>query len=135
MSADTIVYRNAVLVINGASLETQFQELALDYGAEMLDRTTFGATTRERKGGLFTAQLDGKGFAQFGSNAIEDVLFGLVGGSPVPVVVFPDGITEASQTTRGYAMSGVVEKFNIGGAIGILLPIDTTIQASGYGPV
>ena len=133
MAADTVVFRDAVLLVNGTSLETQFQELTLNYASEMHDRTTFGATTRERKGGLLTASLEGRGLAEFGSDTVESVLFAGVGTTETPVVVFPNGVTEGSQVARGYAMLGVVEKFTIGGPVGALLPFEASIQAAGYG--
>ena len=133
MSADTLIYRNAFVVIGGASLAAQFNELTVDYKAELLDRTTFNTTTRERKGGLFMASIAGKGFVAYGTNGVEDVLFNGVGATEIPMVMFPDGIVEGSQTARGFAMFGVVEHFNVAGAVGALLPFDVAIQSAGLG--
>lgn len=135
MSADTVVYRNCVILIGGASLAGQFNELTLNYKSEMLDRTTFGDTTRNRRGGLFSADVAGKGLSVQGTNLVEDVLFAGVGTSDiaVPLVVWPDGVTEGSQTGRGYAMLGAFEHLNVGGAVGTLLPFDFAAQSAGLG--
>ena len=82
MAAATVVYKNAVLLVGGYSLETQLTELSLMYKAEMHDRTTFGLSTRERRGGLFDASIDAKGFMGLvTSPLIESVLFDLVGAT------------------------------------------------------
>lgn len=133
MAADSVVYTNAVLLLGGASLAAQLHELSLNYKSEMHDRTTFGDTTRNRRGGLFVADLAGKGFASLGSNLIEDVLFGNVGTTEVATVIFPNGVTEGSQTARAYAMLGATESFKIGGPVGGLLPVEFVVVGAGLG--
>lgn len=135
MSADTVLYRDAVLLVGGASLAGQFNDLNVNYASEMLDRTAFGDTTRNRRGGLFVASIDGKGMSVSGANLVEDVLFTAVGltTESVAVVVFPNGVTEGSQVARGYAMMGVVEHLKVGGQAGVLLPFDVMINGAGLG--
>lgn len=128
----TVHYRNAVLLVNGSLLSASFNELAVSHSAEMLDATTFGYLTRINKGGLQVAEVSGRGLCEFGSGAVEDILFGLVDVDGTVIVVFPDGIVEGSPT--GYAMLGVLNQFNIGGQVGTILPFDMAAQGRGVVP-
>lgn len=127
----TVHYRNAKLLIDGAHLSTSLNELTVSYAAEMLDETAFGDTTRINKGGLFTATISGGGHCEFEALGIEDIIFNRVGTDGTVITVFPDGITEGTQTLRGYAMLGVVNEFMIGGSVGTLLPITFSCEGRG----
>lgn len=135
MPAATVVYRDAVLLVGGASLAAQLNDLSINYGSEMQDRTTFGDTTRNRRGGLFMASIEGKGLAALGTGLIEDVLFADVGltTESVAVVVWPNGVTDGDWVSAGYAMMGVVETWKLGGPVGVLLPIEFAVQGAGLG--
>lgn len=143
----TILYRNAVLVVNGADFNGALHELGVEYSAEMLDETTFGDDTRIMKGGLYNGSISGKGFFD-GAVGLDAVLFRGIGdaslitvnpafqnGSVVEdtiIVIFPDAVTEGSLTTgRGYAMKGALETFNMGGSVGALLDITFGAQSRG----
>lgn len=129
----TVVYKNAALLIGGASLSASLNELAAEYGAEMLDGTTYGADTRTFKGGLFTAKVTGKGFAESGAGLTESVLFADNGNDDTVVAVFPNGVVEGAQSVDGigYAMKGVQSEFQLGGGVGALLPLAFTYEARG----
>lgn len=129
----TVLYRNAVILIDGYLLSAYFSEFGVDYSAETLDETAFGDTTRINKGGLFNAKMSGKAHAEFGVG-LEDILFNRVGTDGTVVAVFPDGITVGTQTKMGYAMLGVLDTFTIGGAVGTLLPIDISVSSRGIEP-
>lgn len=143
----TILYRNAILLVNGQDFNGALHELAIEYGAEMLDETTFGDDTRVNRGGLYTGSMSGKGFFD-GAVGIDVVLFRNLGDGTsvvanpavagttvledVIIVVFPDGITEGSTTTgRGYALKGALDTFNLGGSVGALLDITFSAQSRG----
>ena len=64
----TIVYKNAKLFIDDTELDAQLADLSVNYKAEMLDATTFGNDTRIHKGGLFLADMAGKGYANTTNN-------------------------------------------------------------------
>src|SRR5262245_52388016 len=130
----TIHFRNAVIIIGGAHLSGTFNEINVDYGSETLDETAFGDTTRINKGGLYTATITGKRFVEFGTNGVEDVLFGAVGTDGTPIIIFADGITEGTTTDKGFAMLGVVSAFNIGSQVGTVLPFDMTVSSRGITP-
>lgn len=146
----TILYRNAVLLLSGVELTGALHDLSVDYSAEILDRTTFGADTRIKRGGLFTGKVDGKGFFDT-AIGIEGALFAEIGNSLVAAtsnpayqsaaliedaifIVFPDGVTEGSTVLgAGYAMKGVVGTFNIGAQVGQQLDITFAAESRGIG--
>lgn len=124
-----IVFKNAVVLIDGAQLNCSFSDLTLEISAEILDGTTHCFGTRTKVGGLQNASLTGTGFVEFGTNSVEQVLFNLVGEEAVPITVYADGVVEGS--VQGYAMQGVVTQFSLGGAVGELMTIDMTVEGSG----
>lgn len=130
----TVVFRRAKILIDGAELSANFSDgPSVEFSAEMLDETAHGDETRIRKGGLFVERISGGGHAEFGAGALEQIIFERVGVDGTVLCVFPDAITEGSQTARGYAMLGVIEDFTVGGKVGDLLPF--TFAANGRGIV
>lgn len=118
----TVVFRDAWLLVDGASLTGELNELSVEAGAESLDATVFGATTRIHKGGLLIGKISGSGYAALGDNAAEQLLQSRMATDDTVLAAFPDGITEGTATKKGYAMLGVVLEFTLGGAVGVLLP-------------
>ena len=130
----TVAYTNARILIDGASLHGSMNELSVEQGAEMLDDTVFGDTTRSNKGGLLTGAISGGGFVEFETGALEDIILNRIGVDGTLLAVFPNGITEGTQTERGYAMLGVIDNFVIGGSVGELLPFTFSAQTRGVVP-
>jgi hypothetical protein len=143
----TVVYRNAVLLLNGAELQGALHELAVEYSAEILDRTTFGADTRIKQGGLLVGKVSGKGYFDT-SLGLEGILFPQMGGGlavaanpayqsgavveDTILLLFPDGVTENSLTTgRGYAMKSVLSSLSLGGLVGTELGVDFAAESRG----
>lgn len=127
----TVVFRNAIFLVDGVALHAALHDLAVEYGAEILDETCFGDDTRVNRGGLFTGSINGAGFFD-GAVGTEEVLFPETGSDDVVLAVFPDGITEGSTSTgRGYAMKGVLSEFTLGGAVGELLAVTFAAQSRG----
>ena len=125
----TVAYISARMLVDGAELSASLHDLTLNYTAEMLDNTAFGDTSRTFVGGLLNVSIDGEGFGDFGQESIEQILFNRQGTSDVVVAVFPEAITEGSQS--GYAMLGVPSQFDLGGTIGDLCNITFSIQGRG----
>ncbi len=125
----TVAYTSARMLVDGAELSASLHELTLNYTAEMLDETCFGDSNRVFKGGLLNVSMDGQGYAEFGSQAIEQILFNRVGTDDTVVALFPVAITEGSES--GYAMLGVPEQFDVGGTVGELCNITFSIQGRG----
>lgn len=129
----TILYRNARLLIGDSDLSVQLTDLSVDYSAEVLDATTFGADTRIHAGGLLMAHIAGKGFFDpvSGTLGIESVLFNDVGVDDVVLTVFANGITEGTTSDMGFSCKAVVSDFKIGSTVGTLLPIEFAADSRG----
>ena len=129
----TLVWRNAKILLDGLEMAAVVNEgPGISYSAEMLDETAHGDDTRINKGGLLTASVDVGGHCEFGSGSVEEVLFDRVGDDDVPIVVFPNGITEGTQC--GFALLASVESLQIGGGVGSLLPFSLSAQSRGLVP-
>jgi hypothetical protein len=128
----TVVYKNAVVLVDGAAIRASLNELGIELSAEMLDATTFGQDTRIHRGGLQEATISGGGLAESGDGMVETALFTEVGEDDSVVSVYPNGIVEGSQDEgSGYAMKGVASEFQLGGPVGALLPLRFTIAGRG----
>jgi hypothetical protein len=122
------VFLNAVILVNGVEISGQTNELNLNFQSELLDETVFGSTTRLRKGGLKTFSFEGSGFFESGIGSVDELLFGAVGESNV-VTVFPKAITEGDTGATGFAGRALEENYQLGGAVGSLLPISFSFQS------
>lgn len=129
----TVVYKNAVVMIDGYDFSADFYELALEYSAEMLDETAFGDDTRVHRGGLLTATITGAAWADYanGIGSAANVLFDDNGTDDIVVALFPNGVTEGTSTDKGYAMKGVLAEFSLGDQVGTLLKVSLNVQSRG----
>ncbi len=126
----TTVLTNITVLVNGVNLSGVCNEATLNYSAEMLDATTFGQTTRVRKGGLTTITANLKGFCMVGSSSEPDALIQpIVGSCGTIFAIFPTTLHGCQEC--GYATRGVVESYVPGGAVGTLLPFTATLQGAG----
>ena len=73
----TLVFKNAMLIVNGVDLSASVRELGLTYEAESLDNTAHGDTSRKMTGGLKSQGLDVTFFQKF--TCVDATLFGIVG--------------------------------------------------------
>lgn len=118
-----VLFRNAQVFFAGYNVSGDLNQVALTHEAESLDGTTFGASTRTRKGGLRESTLTGAGLWQAGAQLVDPVLFDLVGSTDDVAHVFPDGITEGSTSTgSGYMLKMTEGNYRLGGRVGELIP-------------
>ena len=127
----TINFNDAKIFVDGFNLSGDFTDINVEHGAEMLDATVFGDSTRIRKGGLTVSSVSGNGFYDDDKNDVVDALYTIVGTDDKIITVFADGITEGTSTDKGFAMKGVVENFNFGETVGALLTFDFSMQGRG----
>ena len=130
----TVVYKDAAVFFAGVDLSAQLNETTLDYGAEMLDATTFGQTTRIRAGGLKTDRVSMRGFWDADTVSFQPdlTLFEEIGVDDRVVTLFPDGITEGSTGAgSGYAFKVVAMSYVPGGTVGELLAFTFTAEGRG----
>lgn len=81
------VLTNVQILHDGFDIASDLNELGLEHGIEEVEDTAFGDSTRSAEGGLETTEVSYTGYYTAGTDAIEDVLFGDVGVSDVPITV------------------------------------------------
>jgi hypothetical protein len=129
----TIHYRNARILVGGYNISGDSNSLGVNLAAEMLDETSFGDSTRIRKGGLKTADVQGAANWDASAGHVDAILFGVVGVDDQVVTVFANGITEGTATDMGFSMKGVLDKYNVKGDVGSLCTVDFSIMGRGVG--
>ena len=125
--------RDARILLDGFDLSGNFTDLNVEHSAEMLDRTTMGASTRIRRGGLLVSDVSGSGYYEDDLNGAADAIFNLNGTSDTLVTVFANGINEGTSTDMGFAMKGVVERLDFSESAGGLLGFEFAILGRGIG--
>lgn len=129
-----IVLTNAKVFLAGYNISGDLNRVAVEYEAEALDATVFGNDSRVMKGGLKAARVNGAGFWQAGSNAIDPVLFDGIGFDDGALLIYPEGITEgATSTGSGYMFRVTQARYQPGGTVGDLLPFSFEAQGRGVG--
>lgn len=127
----TTHFRNAKILVAGYDISGDSNTINVEFSAEMLDETSFGDSTRIRKGGLTIGNINGGGFVDGTAGHVDVVAFSLVGVDDSVIFVFANGITEGSLTDMGFAMKGVVEKYDLNGDVGSLLGFDLSAMGRG----
>ena len=108
------VLKNANVVIDGFDVSGKMNAIALDYGAEIKDQTTFGNTSRRKIAGLKSLVWSHQGLWQGGDDDIDDILFARV-GSEIVMTVADDGIAEGDNAFINKALLG---NYNPGASVG-----------------
>src|SRR5881394_229474 len=89
------VLTNAKLWLDAWDLSGDLNKIAMQYGADLQDATTFANQGgKARKGGLKSTSLALEGYWSGGIDLVDEVLFGKVGAVSVPVTV-ADGLGAA----------------------------------------
>jgi hypothetical protein len=126
----TTVLSNCTVLVDGVNLSGACNEATVNYSAEMLDETTFGVTTRIRKGGLTAFSVALKGFALQGTSCEPDALMQpIVGSSGTIFCFFPTTLQGCA--ANGVAGRCVVESYTPGGAVGTIVPFAASLAGAG----
>jgi hypothetical protein len=127
------VLTDAKIWAAGYDFSGSMNQGALDYEAETLDNTAFGATTRSNKGGLLTANAAFQGFWDSSvTTAPDPVIFSQIGTSDLPIVIVPQGATVGNTTFLFRALSA---KYTPGAQVGDLLRFGLEMKGSGGHPL
>lgn len=129
-----ITFTNASLFYGGYAIQGQHNQMGLEFSAEALDDTKFGADTRTMKGGLKVARLTGAGHFEAGVGKVNQIFMDDLAVSDVVVMLFPEAIGEgATSTGSGYMFRAVRLNYQTGGAVGELLPFSVSAEGRGAG--
>ena len=130
----TVTFTNATLLYGGYSLAGQHNKMGLEYSAESLEDTVFGADTRTMKGGLKVTRLTGEGFFNAGANTVHQIFMDSHALADVVVMLFPETIGEgATSTGAGFMLRAVELQYRHGGTVGALHPFTVSAQGRGAG--
>ncbi len=84
------VLTQAKLWVDAWDLSGDMNKIAMGYGADLLDATSFaGGGGKARKGGLKSTSLALEGFWSGGTDLVDEVLFNRIGLASVPVTLSP----------------------------------------------
>lgn len=125
-----MVLTDALVLINGEDLSEFITSVSLPYGAEMLEATTMGDTTRRNKGGMKTWSMEFEMNQSFAAGEVDDVLFPLV-GTEFTVEVRPSSAARGA-ANPAYHGTGILENYSpLDNSVGELATTSITIQSAG----
>jgi hypothetical protein len=101
---------------------------ALKYGREQKEATTFGMVGKARKAGLFDTSLDYHGYWNGGGPS--DLAFAQLAAPSAPVTIAPANAYGADGE-MAYSFPALHSSYEVGAAIGELLPFTVKADASG----
>lgn len=122
------ILRDSKLFLDGYDFSGDMSALALAYGAELQDNTTFGMDTRSRLGGLKTVTVQHEGFWNGGANGVDDVLFGKIGVASVPMTIAP---MTGAEGELAYSFLSNLGQYTPGATVGEMLRFSVSGEASG----
>ena len=123
------VLTNAKILMAGLDMSGDLNEVALEYGAETKDKTTFGSSTRTYKGGLTTVRVSAKGFVKLDAAGVHHTLWDRVGVDGEVVTLFPTDPTEGDDvTTAGWAFKVVTGTYTQNLPVGELYSFDLVAE-------
>ena len=125
----TIIYKNALLEVNGTDLSDHVESLTFNYGSEMQDQTAMGDDTRINKGGLKTWSLDVNFHQDYSASNVDAIFFPL-NGTTACFEWRPQNICSTAINPR-FSAIGVVDSYQPqGGSVGSLLDAPVTVQSA-----
>jgi len=119
------VIRDAKVYLGGRDLTGDMNAVAINYSAEMLDKTTLGDDTRVKVGGLKGVTCNGEGF--FNPATSEGYLFDRIAAVAEPVTIGADG---GAAGDLAYIFKAAMAGYNPGGAVGELMKFSFDAEAS-----
>lgn len=129
----TQVLTDSKLYVAGFDLSGQMNALGLDYSAEMLDATTFGADTRINAGGTKAIVAAHEGLWDSSTSAAPDpVIFSRVGTQNVPVTICP---TTGADGEVAYIFRAIHSEYSPAASRGELLAFSVTMEGSDGAPL
>ena len=121
----TEVLKNCKLWLDGYSLSGYLNAIAIEYGAEMLDATTFGNDTKINAGGIKTVTAQHEGYWD---SEPDGALFGMIGVSDKPMTACPQ--TGVVGDVAYFFLSNLAE-YSPGAAHGELFSFSVSAESTG----
>jgi hypothetical protein len=112
------------LFVDGREMSGQMNAVGLEYGVDALDATVYGENTRIHAGGLKNTTMSHQGYWAAADDAH---IFARVGPSAVATIC----PTSAASGELAYFEKVMHATYNVGGAVGELLPFSFDAEAAG----
>lgn len=126
----TIALTDAYININSNDLSDYGNQVALSYEADALEDTAFGDDTHSQKGGLKNWSMEMTFHQDFADNALDEILFGLV-GSTVTCAMRPTSANKGTSNPE-YSGTGLITSYKpFGNSVGELAGASISIVAAG----
>lgn len=123
------VLTNCKLYLGGFDFSGDLNALGLSWEAEAVDDSTFGAGTRTNLGGLKRILAQHAGHVQYGTNLVDEVLFGQLGTANLPMTIAP---LTGAEGEAGYSFLSELSRYTpLKGAVGQAADFDVAAEASG----
>lgn len=122
------VFKNARLYLAEYELGGHLNVAALDYSAEVQDKTCIADAARKRLGGLKDVALQMEGFYEAGAQKPDTGIFGNVGAIDIPVTLLPPDCDDEGD--RAFLFRANLAEYSLGGQVGVVAPFSAGAQAS-----
>jgi len=122
------VLTNARLWLDAWDLSGDLNKIAMQYGADLQDATTFGNLGgKARKGGLKSTSLALEGFWSGGVDLVDEVLWGKVGTVSVPITISDTGV---AGDPGSFSFLAGLAQYTPGAAVGEMLKFSVDAESS-----
>ena len=125
------IWTNCKLYLDGYDISGDMNRMSLTYGAEILDRTVYGANSRQRRPGLKNVEVSGGGFWNASSGMPtnpgttyqkpDPVIFNEIGTTNGGISILPNGTALGS---LAYLAPGITAEYSPAGSVGEMLEFD-----------
>jgi len=120
-----IVHTDCKLWMDGYDLTGYTNAIAINYGADIKEVTTFGDDTHTNTGGLKSVEVAHEGY--WDGTTQDPATFGLVGVNDKPMTMAP---TTGAAGEPAYFFKSALSQYSTGEAVGEVLPFSVSGQAS-----
>jgi hypothetical protein len=118
---------DARLWMDAWNLSGDLNKIALQYGAELQDATTFLNAARARRAGLKDVALALEGFWNGGVDQVDEVLFNRIGVADVPVTVVPSA---GAVGDIGFSFRAALGQYAPGASVGEMFKFSVDAEGS-----
>lgn len=125
-----LVLTNAKLLVGAYDFSGDSNELALNVTADEKDVTTFGTSGyRTRVGGLKNAEINAKGFVDYGTGEVDPSLgTSNLAVEDVVATIAPDGLDDGD---TAFTLKSIQGTYQTGTEIGEVMPFDVNLWGRG----
>lgn len=125
-----LVITEGYVTLGGTEVSAYAKAITVNYSAEVQDTTTFGAATRTKLPGLKDWSMTIEFVQDYADNALDEILFALVGTS-FTAVVGPASSAVGVNNPR-YSGTAILDSYSpLAGSIGETVTASITLQGSG----